>query len=114
MDVCVHVNDSSKEYFFSTDHCQGVRVGALYPEGKGWVPCTHPIPQHVAPRDTLPSGVIETVADLITVYYSDAKEIPNPDPRYQPKSCVCTKGNPCDYHLATCVACPRPCAGHPT
>lgn len=28
-------------------------------------------------------------------------------------SCICTPGDPCDYHAATCVTCPNGCVGHP-
>jgi hypothetical protein len=29
-------------------------------------------------------------------------------------ACVCAKGDPCDYHAATCVVCPGgKCQGHP-
>ena len=74
-----------EEYFFSTDHCQGVkgRSEGTYPEG--FVPCTFTLPMSVVPRPSLLSGRVETVADLINIFFSDAKEIPNPDPRYQPK-----------------------------
>lgn len=87
MEIVIHQNIDTLEYFFSTDHCQGEksrRGAALYPQGEGWVPVTHYFPSAVAPRPTLPSGVIETVADIITVYYFDYTEIPNPDPNYQP------------------------------
>jgi hypothetical protein len=31
------------------------------------------------------------------------------------KACVCTTGNPCDYHAATCITCPNgKCVGHPS
>jgi hypothetical protein len=28
-------------------------------------------------------------------------------------SCICTKGDPCDYHAATCLNCVGGCKGHP-
>lgn len=30
-----------------------------------------------------------------------------------PGYCICTAGDPCDYHAATCVVCPVRCKGHP-
>ncbi len=29
--------------------------------------------------------------------------------------CICEPGNPCDYHIATCITCQPPghCQGHP-
>lgn len=74
-----------QEYFFSTDHCQGVegRAKGTYPEG--FVPTTHYLPRSVVPRPELPSGRVETLEDLLLIFYSDGKEIPNPDPQYQPK-----------------------------
>lgn len=29
------------------------------------------------------------------------------------ESCVCTEGDPCDYHAATCITCTPRCTGHP-
>lgn len=74
-----------EEYFFSTDHCQGVkgRGDGTYPEG--FVPTTHYLPFSVVPRPELPSGRVETLEDLLLIFYSDAREIPNPDPTFQPK-----------------------------
>ena len=84
--VIIHARhtDTVREYFFSTDHCQGVegKGEGTYPEG--FVPVTCYLPQSVVPRPSLPSGRVETVADILTVFYSDYTEIPNPDPKYQP------------------------------
>ena len=84
--VIIHARhtDTVKEYFFSTDHCQGVkgRGEGTYPEG--FVPVTSYLPQSVVPCPSLPSGSVETIEDLILVFYYDYKEIPNPDPRFQP------------------------------
>ncbi len=78
-------DDTGVEYFFSTDHCQGVkgRGEGTYP--KGFVPCTYYLPMSVVPRPSLPSGRVETLADILTVFFYDAKEIPNPDPNFQPR-----------------------------
>lgn len=29
------------------------------------------------------------------------------------KPCICTAGDPCDYHAASCTTCKGMCAGHP-
>ena len=29
------------------------------------------------------------------------------------KGCICTAGDPCDYHAATCITCIGGCQGHP-
>lgn len=81
--VIIHSNMSRCEYFFSTDHCQEVHSKDTYPEGE-WVPTTFHLPMSVVPRPSLPSGYVETVEELIAIFHSDEKEIPNPDPRYQP------------------------------
>lgn len=77
--------EHEEEYFFSTDHCQGIkgRGEGTYPEGFG--PTTFYLPQTVVPRPSLPSGCVETVEDVIKIFFSGAREIPNPDPRYQPR-----------------------------
>jgi len=82
--VIIHSNMSRGEYFFSTDHCQGVYAKETYPKEEGWVPTTFHLPQTVVPRESLPSGLVETAADVITIFFSDSREIPNPDPKYQP------------------------------
>lgn len=81
---CRSVGDHEEEYFFSTDHCQGVkgRAEGTYPEG--FVPTTYYLPMSVVPRPELPSGRVETLKDLLMIFHSNGKEIPNPDPSYQP------------------------------
>jgi hypothetical protein len=79
--IIIHANDSRKEYFFSTDHCQGVK--GVYPEGPDWVPTTFSLPHWVVPRPSLPSGWVSTVEELVLIYFHDSREIPNPDPQYQ-------------------------------
>jgi hypothetical protein len=76
--------DTVKEYFFSTDHCQGVRGRGegTYPEG--FVPGSFHLPMTVVPRPSLPSGNVETLEDFLMIFFDDYTEIPNPDPRYQP------------------------------
>lgn len=81
--VIIHSHTDRREYFFSTDHCQGVREDARGSYPPGFVPTTFYLPQSVASRPTLPSGRVETVEDVVKVYFPDEKEIPNPDVRYQ-------------------------------
>lgn len=65
-------------YFFTKDHCQKNRPGADF------VSVTHYLPSQVVPRESLPDGIIKNVKDLITIFYSDMTEIPNPDKSMQP------------------------------
>lgn len=83
--IVIHSNYETGRFFRSTDHCQGVRSPSTYPDGFG--PCTFHLPHYVTPRPILPSGLVETEADMIAIYFSDCDvvEIPNPDPKYQPK-----------------------------
>lgn len=82
--VVVHCNDEKKQYFFSTDHCQRVVTDKPSLNLQGFVPTTHYFPSSVVPRPSLPSGQITSKQDVITVFYHDYQEIPNPDPKYQP------------------------------
>jgi hypothetical protein len=76
-------NLEKNQFFFSTDHCQ--------PHGlnEQWVSCTYgPLPGHVAPRESLPSGLITNKEEYLKVfeYGLDNKpmeEIPNPQVEYQ-------------------------------
>jgi hypothetical protein len=65
-------------YFFSKDHCQNHGLGDKY------VPCTYYLPSLVVPRECVPDGIINNVKDLISVFYYDMMEIPNPDNSMQP------------------------------
>ena len=80
--IVIHSSIGRGEYFFSTDHCQGVRT-KTYPAG--FVPITFTLPHAVVARPTCPSGWVETVSDVVAVYFPDSKEIPNPEPSYQPE-----------------------------
>lgn len=71
-----NMNDNT--FFFSKDHCQEHGLGSNY------VPCTHYIPSMVTPRESVPDGVIKNVRDLVSVFYYDMTEIPNPNPNMQP------------------------------
>lgn len=74
--VIMFQNAEREEYYFSTDHCQ--------PHEPGFIPSTTCLPLHVVKRLSLPSGVVTTVEDLLNVFHRGEREIPNPDPRYQP------------------------------
>lgn len=84
--VVVHTNVNTGDYFFSTDHCQKTHAPQTYPTESGWVPTTYYLPQGCVPRPSLPEGVIRTQADVVTIFHHGDREIPNPDPRYQPRS----------------------------
>jgi hypothetical protein len=83
--IVVHVDSDRRQYFLSTDHCQGVRPGNKDKHPKSFTPITWAIPHSVAPRPELPSGRIESKEDLFKVYFVGYQEIPNPDPAFQPK-----------------------------
>lgn len=76
--IVVIANYENNTYFFSKDHCQNHGLG------NDFVPCTHYLPSHVMPRKSLPDGIIRSVSDLVCVFYSDMKEIPNPNKEMQP------------------------------
>lgn len=84
--ITIHAKrtDDKEEYFFSTDHCQGVKGRSEVPIPEGFVPTTFYLPMSVVPRPCLPSGRVETLKDLLLIFFQGAKEIPNPDPKYQP------------------------------
>lgn len=73
--VIIHANRRTKKFFFSTEHCQTA------PEG--FVPSTSVIPQCVVSRPSLPDGVIRSREDLVMIFHTDQREIPNPNPLYQ-------------------------------
>lgn len=66
-------------FFFSTNHCQEHGLGENY------VPCSHTVPMYVEPRPDIPDGFVRNATELVNVFYDDMKEIPNPDPNFQPK-----------------------------
>lgn len=74
----VVVISNNETYFFSTDHCQDHGMGDDY------VPCTHTLPSCVTPRESVPDGIVKNVEDLVSVFYYDMVEIPNPDTNMQP------------------------------
>ncbi len=85
--VIVHVSHKAHQYFFSTHHGQESLAPDTYPHGD-WTAVSIPIPSYVVHRPSLPSGIIESREDVVTVYYSTMTEIPNPDPDYQPKEVI--------------------------
>lgn len=82
--IIIHANFETKKYFFSTDHCQGVKGRGKETYPNGFVPTSFHLPMSVVPRPELPSGRIETIKDLILIFCSDEKEIPNPDSSFVP------------------------------
>lgn len=56
--------------FFTNDHCFG--VGVL---PKDFFTCTSVLPENVAPRKGLESGVITNIDEYIAVYYDDCRII---------------------------------------
>ena len=42
-------------------------------EGQGWVPVTVTLPQNVAPRQGVEDGVVATLAQMMRVYYGNAR-----------------------------------------
>lgn len=82
--VIIMSNMDRGEYFFSTDHCQRIHAPETFPSGS-WVPTTFYLPQGCVPRPSLPTGLIDSRADIVTIFHQGDREIPNPDPRYQPK-----------------------------
>ncbi len=75
MKITVLYSYLTDKYFFSTDHCQKTR--------SDFIPITYSVPHTVQPRPSLPNGIVKSKKDVIAVYYSAKKEIPNPDPDYQ-------------------------------
>lgn len=70
------------EFFFSTDHCQRFKGTKI---DRDFVPISYEIPQWVVPREGVPHGWIENRKQLLIVYHSKQREIPNPDPAFQPR-----------------------------
>jgi len=80
--IICFVNSQLGQYFFSTSHIQ--RYESNVPLNKDWIPISTRVPHEVVPRPSVPSGIVESKADYIAVYHNDAKEVPNPDPKFQP------------------------------
>lgn len=76
--VIVISNMYDNTYFFSKDHCQNHGLGINF------VPCTHFLPSHVSPSESVPDGIVKNVKELVAVFYDDMQEIPNPDINMQP------------------------------
>jgi hypothetical protein len=74
-------NDTTKQFFFSSDHCQ--RLSSTVKLSKDWVPITFWLPMQVVPRPSLPDGVVDTLDKYIQLFHNDETEIENPDPKYR-------------------------------
>jgi len=68
--ISIISNSDTNEFFVSNQHCDY--------DLPGFVPVTYSLPMEVAPRETLPSGIVKTLEDVIGVFYSDMKKIENP------------------------------------
>ena len=77
--IVVIASHDERKYFFSKDHCQNHGLNETY------VPVTHYFPSEVVPRKELPTGHVNNVKDIVSVFYNDMVEIPNPDPKFQPR-----------------------------
>ena len=68
--VVVISSFEEKKFFFSDDHCFGVRV---LPEH--WVPSTSVFPMSVKPRPGLEDGIIDTIEKYISVFEKGREQI---------------------------------------
>lgn len=75
--LIVICNSNTKEYFFTTDHCQNHNLGDYF------VPVTMGLPLFVVKRESCPDGWVKNKEDYKKVFQYDGKEIPNPDPKFQ-------------------------------
>lgn len=76
MNIITISNLTTKEFFFTTDHCQDHGLG---PE---WVPCSYRLPMTVTPREGIEDGIVDTPRKLVKVFYDDHIKVLNPDPEY--------------------------------
>jgi hypothetical protein len=85
--ITIICNMERKEFFFSTDHCQLARNGAILPEGDldSWVPVSGELPIQVVPRPSLPDGEVDTLEKYLMIFHEGEKEIANPDSRFKPE-----------------------------
>lgn len=72
-------------FFFSTDHLQRFESATGKQIEKEYVPCSGTLPMHVVPRPSLPDGIVDTIEKYLMIFHKDETEIPNPDPKFQPK-----------------------------
>lgn len=109
MIITVFHNAGLNQFFFSTDHCQGVRTNHANWPGKpeDWVPMTGRLPMRVVPRAGLLDGLINTLGLYKAVFHNGETEIPNPDKAYRPTyrepavaacGCVPRRGRHCCEH----------------
>jgi len=62
-----------KQFFFCKAH-------SSYGLGEGWVPVSTELPMLVAPRPSLPDGIVDTKEKYVMIFYSDETEISHPRP----------------------------------
>ena len=79
--VITFSNHEKGEFFFSTDHCQGVMDDSTI--DSSWVPVTARLPVHITPRPGFECGIVRTIDGNIEIFYSDMKLIANPDERFR-------------------------------
>lgn len=116
--IIIHSSLVKRQYFFSDNHCQEHGLG------KDWVPVTHTLPFFSVPREGLEDGLVDTVEKLILVFYSDMKQIPNPNgntflpildesgsmtetiyPKIEHNCVACNEGCTCLGPREDCTAC---------
>lgn len=68
--VVVISSFEEKKFFFSDDHCFGVRVLPGH-----WVPSTSVFPMSVTPRPGLEDGIIDTIEKYISVFEKEREQI---------------------------------------
>ena len=85
--LIVHHSLKRKQYFFSTDHCQGVKLKgnkvvrkSIIP--KDFVPVTYCLPNSVVPRPELPDGIVRTKEDYVKIFCEGETEVLNPESEY--------------------------------
>lgn len=64
------VISDSKIFFFTDDYCVGV---GLFPDD--FIPSSTVCPMIVSPRESLPSGAVETAEEYIMIFERDRKQI---------------------------------------
>lgn len=75
--VIILDNIDTREFFFTTDHCQPV-------DNKNYVPVTFYLPYHIVPREHFETGILNTQKDIKRfLEHCGSKEIANPNKEYQ-------------------------------
>lgn len=68
--VSVITNVDTQDFFFTDDYCLGVDY---LPDD--WVPSTTQLPRRVAPRETLPDGIVDTLDKYILIFHPKGRLI---------------------------------------